>query len=117
MTTAIHPKKAHKSRARWQDAEEMRWAVREWAAKIGVKVNRINVRAMTSKWASVSTKGRISLNQELLKMPKEFGNFVIAHELIHLLVPNHGKLFKSFMHAYFPGWERLLGRLNRGKAS
>jgi len=39
---------------------------------------------------------------------------VIVHELLHLLVPNHGKLFKSLMNAYLPGWEkRVDGRANR----
>jgi predicted metal-dependent hydrolase len=36
---------------------------------------------------------------------KPLGEFVIAHELVHLLAPNHGKVFKSFMSAYQPGWE------------
>src|SRR5947209_10548598 len=41
----------------------------------------------------------------LLTMPKPLGEFVIVHELVHLLAPNHGKLFKLFMHAYMPDWE------------
>src|SRR5206468_557910 len=91
---------------RWQDADDLRWAVRHWAVRIGVKSPQVHVRAMTSKWASISTAGRLTLNSELLALPKELGEFVIVHELVHLLAPNHGRVFTSFMHAYLPDWER-----------
>ena len=44
-------------------------------------------------------------NLELLNLPMTLGEFVIVHELVHLLAPNHGKVFKSFMSAYLPDWE------------
>src|SRR5215472_3218491 len=96
---------------KWHDAEDLRWAVRNWAARIGVKPPQIHVRQMSTKWASVSTAGRITLNLELLELPRELGEFVVVHELVHLLAPNHGKVFKSFMYAYMPDWterERIL---------
>jgi len=89
----------------WHDAEDLRWAVRNWATRIGVKPARIQVRAMQTKWASISTTGSITLDLGLLKLPKELGEFVIVHELVHLLAPNHGRVFKSFMYAYMPDWE------------
>lgn len=89
----------------WHDADELRWAVRSWATRIGVKPARVQVRPMRTKWASISTSGSITLDLGLLKLPKELGEFVIVHELVHLLAPNHGKVFKSFMHAYMPDWE------------
>jgi predicted metal-dependent hydrolase len=50
----------------------------------------------------------------LLDEPASFREVVIVHELLHLLVPNHGKLFKSLMNAYLPGWEaRAAGRVSR----
>jgi predicted metal-dependent hydrolase len=102
---------------RWHDAEELRWAVRHWATKIGVRTPQIHLRGMRTKWASISTVGRLTLNAELLDLPKDLGEFVIVHELVHLLAPNHGKVFKSFMHAYLPGWEareqKLRGFANR----
>jgi hypothetical protein len=60
---------------------------------------------MSTKWASMSTAGRLTLNSELLALPKSAGEYVIVHELVHLLAPNHGKAFKSFMSAYLPDWE------------
>ena len=102
----------------WQDADELKWAARDWAARIGVKVPQIHLRQMTSKWASISTTGRLTLNSELLEVPKLLGEFVIVHEVVHIIAPNHGKVFKSFMFAYLPDWqerERLLRDHEREK--
>ena len=89
----------------WHDADDLRWAIRSWATRIGVKPTRVQIRPMQNKWASISTNGSITLDLDLLQLPKELGEFVIVHELVHLLVPNHGRVFKSFMHAYLPDWE------------
>lgn len=53
------------------------------------------------------------LNTELIELPKDLGEFVIVHELVHLLAPNHGRVFKSFMHAYLPDWESREQRLRK----
>lgn len=98
--------------ARWQDAEELRWAARHWAVRIGVKTPQIHLRPMTTKWASISTAGRLTLNTDLLTLPKPLGEFVVVHELVHLLAPNHGRVFKSFMHAYLPDWEERAQHLH-----
>ena len=95
----------------WDDAEELRWAVRHWATRIGVKTPQIHLRDMRRKWASLSSVGRLTLNTELIELPKDVGEFVIVHELVHLLAPNHGKVFKSFMYAYLPDWESREQRL------
>ena len=90
----------------WHDAHDLRWAVRHWATRIGVKVAQIHLRPMRRKWASISTSGRLTLNTELLDLPRELGEYVVVHELVHLLAPNHGRVFKSFLLAYLPDWER-----------
>lgn len=95
----------------WQDAEELRWAVRHWAARMGIKAPQVHLREMNTKWASISVEGRLTLNTELLELPRELGEFVIVHELVHRLAPNHGKVFKSFMYAYLPDWEKREARL------
>ena len=99
--------------ARWHDADELRWAVRHSAARMGVKVTRLQLRPMTRKWASISTTGRLTLNLELIDLPKHLGEFVVIHELVHLLAPNHGRVFKSFMHAYLPDWQQRERELRR----
>ena len=92
--------------AKWHDADDFRWAVRNWAARIGLRTPVIQMRAMRHKWASISTAGRLTLNLELLDLPRDMGEFVIVHELVHLLAPNHSKLFRAFMHAYMPDWQQ-----------
>ncbi len=91
--------------AAWDNAEELRWAARHWATRIGVSPATITLRAMRHKWASISTKGRLTINTDLMSLPRYLGEYVIVHELVHLLAPNHGKVFKSFMLAYLPDWE------------
>lgn len=86
--------------------------VLQWADRIGVHVNAIHLRNMNRKWASISTNGRLTLNTDLLNLPDTLTEFVIVHELVHLLVPNHGKLFKGYMSAYIPDWEERQQLLN-----
>lgn len=93
--------------------EELRWKVRHWAAQLGVKVARINIRKMKRKWASVSTSGYLTLNSELTDLSKELIDYVIVHELAHLLAANHSKLFKSYMHTYLPDWEERDNKLKK----
>lgn len=103
--------KAKAANSRWHDAEELKWAARHWAVRMSVKMPQIHVRRMRSKWASMSTAGRLTLNADLIAVPKDLGEYVIVHELVHILAPNHGKLFKSFMFAYMPDWEEREKRL------
>jgi predicted metal-dependent hydrolase len=55
---------------------------------------------MRRKWASCSSKGRLTFNTDLLREPATFRREVIVHELLHLKLPNHGKVFKSLLRAY-----------------
>jgi len=95
----------------WRDKAELKSRVMEWAAKLDVKVRGLYVRPMRNKWASCSTAGTLSLNDELLGMARDLGDYVIVHELLHLRVPNHGRLWKSLMGAYLGDSERQKRRL------
>lgn len=77
--------------ARWHDADDLRWAARHWAARMEVRLREVHIRPMTTKWASMSTAGRLTLNSELLDLPRAAGEYVIVHELVHLLAPNPGR--------------------------
>lgn len=61
---------------------------------------------MTRKWGSCSTSGIVTFAIDLVDQAPGFQNFVIAHELLHLRVPNHGRLFKALMTAHVPNWRR-----------
>jgi len=69
---------------------------------------------MTRKWGSCSTAGIVTLAEDLADQEECFQDFVIVHELLHLRVPNHGRLFKALMTAHVPNWRehdqtRMLG--------
>lgn len=91
--------------------EKFRARILEWAAKLEVKATAIYIRPMSRKWASCSTAGTLSFNDELVGMPRELGDYVIVHELLHFSVPNHGKLWKSLMRAHLGDYEALESRL------
>ena len=61
---------------------------------------------MTRKWGSCSTAGIVTLAIDLADREPGFRDFVIVHELLHLRVPNHGKLFKALMTLHVPGWRK-----------
>jgi predicted metal-dependent hydrolase len=74
--------------------------VRAWAKRIGVEPTEIHLRPMRRKWASCSSVGRLTFNTALLVEPASFRREVIVHELLHLKVPNHGKVFKALLRAH-----------------
>ena len=84
--------------------EALRQRVEQWSERLRVPAPRVRVRDMTRKWGSCSTAGTITLATDLSSQDVEFQNFVIAHELLHLRIPNHGKLFKALMTAHVPDW-------------
>lgn len=96
----------------WRDRDEFKARVLEWANKLDVKANAIYVRPMRRKWASCSTAGTLSFNDELVSMPRELGDYVIVHELLHFSVPNHGKLWKSLMLAHLGSYEKYENSLS-----
>lgn len=78
--------------------------VRVWARRIGVedRLREIHVRPMKRKWASMSSRGRLTLNEDLLDQPAAFRREVIVHELVHLKLCHgkHNALFRSLVRAY-----------------
>jgi predicted metal-dependent hydrolase len=95
----------------WRDREEFKARVLEWARKLEVGAHSIYIRPMSRKWASCSTEGTLSFNDELLEMDRDLGDYVIVHELLHFSAPNHGKLWKSLMRAHLGEYEWMEERL------
>jgi predicted metal-dependent hydrolase len=94
-----------RTRRTFYNADDLKSEVQRWALKIGVEPMRVQIQRMTTKWASCSPAGRICLSTDLLREDAAFLEVVVVHELLHLRVPNHGKLFKSLMNAYLPSWK------------
>lgn len=95
-----------RSAAEWQPLEQavpcdiFRAEVEAWARRMGVTPREIRIRSMKRKWASCSSQGCLTFDVDLLRQPADFRREVIVHELLHLKVPNHGKLFKALLKAY-----------------
>ncbi len=64
----------------------------------------VRIQRMTRKWGSCSSAGTITLAVDLDDQDPGFQDFVIAHELLHLRIRNHSRLFKALMTAHVPGW-------------
>ena len=92
----------------------IRGRVEYWAQRLSVQPRLVRVQRMTRKWGSCSTSGIVTLAADLADQDSDFQNFVIVHELLHLRVPNHGKLFKALMTAHIPDWRRHDLRRCRG---
>ena len=87
--------------------EEFRARVTNWSKRLRVQPTQVRVQHMVRKWASCSTAGWVSFSDDLLTQAQDFQDYVIAHELLHLKIPNHGKLFKSLLSANFPRWREF----------
>lgn len=87
--------------------EAFKEEVRQWSSVTKTAPAQVRIQAMKRKWASCSSSGCLTFSKDLLRERKEFRDYVIVHELLHLRVPNHGKLFKRLLDAFVPGWEML----------
>lgn len=92
--------------------ETMRRILKE-KESYGFKVSVLKIRTMKSRWGSCSTKGVISLNTELIRMPAIYLEYVILHELSHLRHHNHGTGFYQLLSELFPGWKEVRKELKR----
>ena len=79
---------------------DFRLRVAHWAAVIRVKPRQVRLQPRRRKWASCSTRGTVSFNRDLLQRSRRFRDEMIVHELVHLRVPNHGRLFKRLVTAF-----------------
>jgi len=101
-----------KSAEHWHDADESRWAARQWARRLESYSTDSN--SLDEAHVGLSVHGWSSdVGHSPRSAPEKLREFVIVHELVHLLAPNHGRVFKSFMLAYLPDWAEREDRLNQ----
>ena len=87
--------------------------VPKWEKIIGVKANEVRIRKMKTKWGSCNPNARrIWINLELAKKPEEYLEYVIVHELLHIIIRHHNKEFKNLLTKYMPKWKTYRRRLN-----
>jgi len=88
--------------------------IEKWEKNIGVKTNDFGVKKMRTKWGTCNPEAkRIWLNLELAKKPKECLEYIIVHELVHLLERNHNDKFIKHMNEFMPKWRFYRNELNR----
>lgn len=102
--------------------EEVRAAaaplIAKWETQLGVKSAKCFVQRMKTKWGSCNPSTHsIRLNSDLAKKPRECLEYIVVHELIHLLEPSHNARFTSLMDKFMPNWKHIREELNRSPLS
>ncbi len=88
--------------------------IAKWERLIGLKVKRFFVQRMKTKWGSCSSTSKsIRLNSELAKKPPECLEYIVVHEMLHILEPTHNRTFVALMDQFMPKWKFYRDRLNR----
>jgi len=86
----------------------------EWAPILGVMVDKVHVQRMKTKWGSANAAARsIRLNTELVKKPLVCFEYVVVHEMAHLIEPTHNARFVAIMDRVMPNWRIHRGLLNQ----
>ena len=85
-----------------------------WEKRIGVRVNEFGIKKMKTKWGTCNPDARrIWVNLELAKKPKECLEYIVVHEMVHLLEHHHNERFMALMDDMLPKWRSLRDDLNR----
>lgn len=87
--------------------------ISKWEPIMGVKVSEWGIKRMKTRWGTCNTAAkRIWINLELAKTHPRCLEYIIVHEMTHLLERNHNKRFKSYMDKFLPGWPSIKDELN-----
>jgi predicted metal-dependent hydrolase len=109
--------KRHEILEEWQ-REQLRNAVppliKKWERLMGVRVRRFFVQRMKTKWGSCNHRvGSIRLNTDLARKPRECLEYIVVHEMAHLLEPTHNARFMALMDQFMPKWQSHREVINR----
>ena len=87
--------------------------IQRWESKLGVTVNRYYLQRMKTKWGSCNHRaGNIRLNTELVKKPRDLLEYIIVHEMVHLIEPTHNERFITLLDQHYPVWREARNELN-----
>ncbi|RZL65967.1 MAG: M48 family peptidase [Variovorax sp.] len=87
--------------------------IERWEARLGVRVAGYFLQRMKTKWGSCNhAAGNIRLNTELVKKPKDLVEYVVVHEMLHLLEPTHNERFVALLTRHWPQWQESRRELN-----
>ena len=103
----------HETVPMYTDEPAIRRLTKKWAKRIGVAPERIQIRRMMRKWGSCSSRGTVTLNSVLCYLPSALAEYVIVHELVHLLILDHSPAFWSKVAEFMPDYAALEQELNQ----
>lgn len=87
--------------------------IAKWEPRLGVRVSGYFLQRMKTKWGSCNHHaGNIRLNTELVKKPKDLVEYVVVHEMAHLLEPTHSERFVALLDRHWPHWRECRAELN-----
>lgn len=87
--------------------------ISKWEKKLGVKVESYALQRMKTKWGSCNRKARrIRINSEMIKKPKELLDYVVVHEMAHLIASTHSEQFVELLTSHYPSWRQARAELN-----
>ncbi|HUX42195.1 MAG TPA: SprT family zinc-dependent metalloprotease [Rectinemataceae bacterium] len=87
--------------------------IKKWERRLGVKVSGYFLQRMKTKWGGCNHRdGNIRLNTELVKKPRDLLEYVLVHEMVHLIEPTHSGRFEELMNKHYPGWREARAELN-----
>jgi predicted metal-dependent hydrolase len=87
--------------------------IKKWEARLDVAVSGYFLQRMKTRWGGCNHRGgNIRLNTELVKKPRDLLEYVVVHEMLHLLEPTHSKRFVSLLDKHYPGWLEARAELN-----
>jgi predicted metal-dependent hydrolase len=87
--------------------------IKKWQPKLKVHVSNYFLQRMKTKWGSCNhQKKHIRLNTELVKKPKDLLEYVVVHEMAHLLEPTHSERYFSILEKHYPSWREARMELN-----
>lgn len=87
--------------------------IRKWEPKLGVQVAGYFLQRMKTKWGSCNPRARtIRLNTELVKKPRDLLEYVLVHEMLHVVEPTHSERFLGLMDRHYPAWREARAELN-----
>lgn len=87
--------------------------IRSWEPRLGVKVHAFFLQRMKTRWGSCNPeRGNIRLNTELVKKPRHLLEYVVVHEMAHLIEPTHGERFLALLDHHYPTWREARAELN-----
>lgn len=120
ITLSVRPGSDHAKRAKvihaWHKLllhEFIPPLINKWEPRLGVNVAAYYLQRMKTKWGSCNHKaGHIRLNTELVKKPKDLVEYVIVHEMVHLLEPTHNDRFIAMLDEHYPSWREARAELN-----